>query len=457
MPIDPRIPLGVQPPAPIDYQAIEERRLGRQYRLSQLKAAELMQQMHEMQMQQQQREIADQQAFQDAVRRGVGGEDLMRAAPKQAMPFLKAQGELRSQDLEQQKKRLEVDHAKASQWASIAGSVNDEATFNRAIADGLRRGVLSSEDASKALMTGWNQQTAGWLKQSGAEAMTVAEQLAEKYRALKEGREAAAEGRAAATHSAALPGVQAETEAKQFGLAGQTVGTVANQEQYDAWRAGLPAEVQKRIPAMFSPAAVQVVQRMGMTPQAAAGLDQQKATAAETARHNAAAEAATIRGQNMTDARGRAALTFRQENREPSSAERRVYSFYERAADASGVLEKMQEQMASKGVVGQAWQRYAPNVMQSEDNQVYEQAQRQFTEARLRKDSGAAIAPTEYENDRKTYFPQPGDKPQVLQRKAAARRAVLEALKRESGRAAAVAGGAPVADPWAALGFEEVK
>lgn len=128
----------------------------------------------------------------------------------------------------------------------------------------------------------------------------------------------------------------------------------------------------------------------------------------------------------------------------PSSAiEKRSLAFYLRAKDAVDQLEgvdpqtgkPLHESVGNKNIIGQAWLNNAPNMLQPEENQLYTQAQRQFTEARLRKDSGAAIPDHEFENDRRTYFAQPGDSPQVIERKKMARQNLLNSLKMESGRA----------------------
>lgn len=66
---------------------------------------------------------------------------------------------------------------------------------------------------------------------------------------------------------------------------------------------------------------------------------------------------------------------------------------------------------------------------------MYRQLQRQFTEARLRKESGAAIPQSEFESDAKTYFAQPGDTPATIQRKEAARQSVLQSLEIGAGNA----------------------
>ena len=73
------------------------------------------------------------------------------------------------------------------------------------------------------------------------------------------------------------------------------------------------------------------------------------------------------------------------------------------------------------------------NVTQSEDQQKVEQAQRNFINAVLRRESGAVISPEEFDNSRKQYFPQPGDHPGTIAQKLENRQAVIASLKTESG------------------------
>ncbi|NDB69591.1 MAG: hypothetical protein EB015_16620 [Methylocystaceae bacterium] len=64
----------------------------------------------------------------------------------------------------------------------------------------------------------------------------------------------------------------------------------------------------------------------------------------------------------------------------------------------------------------------------SPEYQQAEQAQRQFIQAWLRRTSGAAISPAEFEAEGRKFFPQPGDGPDVIAQKAAARKAAREGL-----------------------------
>lgn len=64
----------------------------------------------------------------------------------------------------------------------------------------------------------------------------------------------------------------------------------------------------------------------------------------------------------------------------------------------------------------------------SEDFKKYEQAKRNFINAILRKESGAAIGQDEFESADKQYFPQIGDNEAVIKQKAANRRQVTSTM-----------------------------
>jgi hypothetical protein len=73
----------------------------------------------------------------------------------------------------------------------------------------------------------------------------------------------------------------------------------------------------------------------------------------------------------------------------------------------------------------------AGNAMLSDAGQQAEQAQRDFINAVLRRESGAAISASEFENARKQYFPQPEDKPGNLAQKRANRQLAIKGLLQE--------------------------
>jgi hypothetical protein len=120
-----------------------------------------------------------------------------------------------------------------------------------------------------------------------------------------------------------------------------------------------------------------------------------------------------------------------------TGSERQTLSFYNRAKEASEALAQggLEERVSKQNGLAALWGQNVPNIIQTKDQQLYRQAQRAFTEARLRKESGAAISQQEYDNDGRIYFAQPGDSSETIAQKQQARQAVLDGLKFSSGRA----------------------
>lgn len=73
------------------------------------------------------------------------------------------------------------------------------------------------------------------------------------------------------------------------------------------------------------------------------------------------------------------------------------------------------------------------NFATSSAQQQVEQAQRNFVNAILRQESGAAIGKDEFSNAQKQYFPQLGDSPEVIKQKSANRQTAIDALKVQAG------------------------
>jgi hypothetical protein len=69
----------------------------------------------------------------------------------------------------------------------------------------------------------------------------------------------------------------------------------------------------------------------------------------------------------------------------------------------------------------------------SPEQQQNDQARRNFISAVLRKESGAAISPTEYVNEERKYFPQLGDSKKVIKQKQEARNLAIQALEAQAG------------------------
>lgn len=75
------------------------------------------------------------------------------------------------------------------------------------------------------------------------------------------------------------------------------------------------------------------------------------------------------------------------------------------------------------------------NIVAGSDFRSFNQAQRDFINAQLRRESGAVINPDEFANAAQQYFPQIGDDPNTLAQKKANRDAVVNAMKRSAGPA----------------------
>lgn len=70
-----------------------------------------------------------------------------------------------------------------------------------------------------------------------------------------------------------------------------------------------------------------------------------------------------------------------------------------------------------------------------ENNKLQDQAERNFVNAVLRRESGSAISPAEFTSAEKQYFARAGDTPAVLSQKKANRQQVFEGLRAEAGNA----------------------
>lgn len=77
--------------------------------------------------------------------------------------------------------------------------------------------------------------------------------------------------------------------------------------------------------------------------------------------------------------------------------------------------------------------KYLESVGSSTQQQLYRQAQENWVRANLRKESGAVIGEGEMKDEIRTYFPQPGDKPETVAQKQLARQVTQQAMKTAAG------------------------
>lgn len=104
----------------------------------------------------------------------------------------------------------------------------------------------------------------------------------------------------------------------------------------------------------------------------------------------------------------------------------------QQAEDAFEQLAKSGFDPTSKTV---AAERLMPELTKSEPLKLQEQAERNFVNAILRRESGAAISDSEFDSAEKQYFPRVGDSKRVLEQKELNRKIALAGLKAAAGPA----------------------
>lgn len=383
------------------------------------KALSLKQLMQQGQMQDQQ--MREQNAVRQILRESQGNitpevlGKIRQVSPAAAFTFEKSLRENQKAGQEFEKGEQDLDEGdlkiraqKVSRLASLAGSIKDEATKDQAIGTALREGLLDPETATKIMAQPY-ETIKPQLAQFQQEAMTAAQQMEEEHRA------------ATAKRQTEQDAATADFRKKDLAIRQQQADTAA--------KPNTPAELALLAEDQKVPAEDREAARRAM-----AALERHaKASRPEKPdKVNTAFELwlAQNPGKSIEDY-----LKLTRPEKPPSEGERAGFKFYKRAQDAVQELDKIEGAIRGKGLGGQAWLKWAPNFLQTQEGQLYDQAQRQFTEARLRKESGAAIANSEYENDKKAFFVQPGDTQQTVDRKRKARAVVIDGLKGDAGRA----------------------
>lgn len=117
----------------------------------------------------------------------------------------------------------------------------------------------------------------------------------------------------------------------------------------------------------------------------------------------------------------------------PATASQSLASGFASRLESSGRILSQFSDLGSSmfgTVSGSGW---FPNVLKSPDRQRMEQAQRDFVNAQLRRESGAVISDSEFDNAAKQYFPQPGDSDAVIAQKNQARNIAIQNMKNAAG------------------------
>lgn len=410
MPLNPEILLGYRPAQVQDpsesmqrmltlRQMMEEAPIRRQMQEEQLRAAQSEREMREQ-------ALSDDRAarqFLTANPNATHQQLLAALGPRVGGAVGKSMSEQQEAKYKADKAGNDLREGQAKQFSEILSRVNDEQSYFGGIHMAEQRQLITPEQAKQYREAGWNEKTSAQIKQWGAQAMTYVQSL-------EQGRQDADEQRKKNLAPHVLS--KAISDADAAGSDAITKGVTAGQ-----------------------------MQQWGMTQY------QKDQNAAQTLRDagqkkfNEDRLKLTERGQDMTDTRARELNAITRNNKPGTEAENRNWGFYSRATQAEAALstvdgngKSLESAMRDKGFLEQLYQNHAPTGIQTEENQLIDQAKRQFIAAYLRRDSGAVISPSEFADADKTFFPQPGNSKAVLAQKAAARKLVIETLKVGAGR-----------------------
>ena len=143
-----------------------------------------------------------------------------------------------------------------------------------------------------------------------------------------------------------------------------------------------------------------------------------------------------------------------------TEAQNKASMFAVRTDDANKILNELEGRVSTMNPISFGTQSSLEdttigNTLVSDDIKQVRQAERNFLNSILRRESGAVISPTEFANGAKQYFPRPGDDKKTLEQKARNRTVAITALKNEAGNAytnvsgdLSQAGGGLFAEEW---------
>lgn len=128
------------------------------------------------------------------------------------------------------------------------------------------------------------------------------------------------------------------------------------------------------------------------------------------------------------------ALKAAQEKQLPAS-QYLAGTYARRVEQAEQVFDKLTEGGYSRADTSQRFAGWLPKELQSSARLANEQAERNFINSILRRESGAAIAESEFKNAEQQYFPRPGDDAETIAQKKANRLQAMAGLQAEAGKA----------------------
>jgi len=124
------------------------------------------------------------------------------------------------------------------------------------------------------------------------------------------------------------------------------------------------------------------------------------------------------------------------EGPKPTADQSKVAGFAKRVEQAEAVLDKLESKGYNRADVGSAAESKLPGILKGSNLKQQEQAETNFINAVLRRESGAAISDSERSSAESQYFPRAQDPPEVLEQKRQNRLLVIQSLKGEAGERA---------------------
>lgn len=149
------------------------------------------------------------------------------------------------------------------------------------------------------------------------------------------------------------------------------------------------------------------------------------------------AKALGLSDAEIAAAQGMAGAAAQKAVKPPTEQEKLAGGFAERAYAADHIARQLEAK--DSGYDPSSYKRGAKSIplvgalAKSEQDRQFEQAQKDFIAAILRKESGGAISKQEFDEYGAIYFPQAGDSENVIKQKAAARERVIDNLYTASG------------------------
>jgi len=374
---------------------------------SEIQDEQMQREVNSLKLNQLRQGIADEQATRD-IARNTAPEGLADAFYRGG--YVKQGQEAQKFQTEQQKAQREAMKAKVEQQlqqfqvaGQIMNGVVDQTTWDRARQ---QTAQLFGPEAAAQLPERYDP---ALIEQKRAQAMTVKDQLEQKYKAMQ------------FTTPTANAKLQAETSSANNAASVAATNRATNQRATAATQADARARdaaQNARIPSGYRPGAdgtLEFIPGGPADPASKAG-----------------------GGKPLTEGQSKA-LLFGTRMKEANEI---LEGLEKKGVDRPSVLKRATD--AVPNVMGGALLQTGANAMQSDEQQQVEQAQRDFLNAVLRRESGAVIGESEFESGKKQYFPQVGDsdvvKAQKKRNREVAMRGILEEVPDGESRVAKVRG-----------------